>query len=219
MVTQMAMSRSSTSAWPSSWTAPALASPLSAATPAAELAQCTLPGVVMGTAAYMSPEQVRGIAIDGRADIFSLGVLLFEMATGQSPFQRENFMDSLHAVAFENPPSLLLAGPSARRAPADRLALPAQRPGERYANARLLARDLRELRRNTEAGVLIRTSWRVRLADSWERLTPLAALAVYLALVRCRPPSASPSTFPWPGLGRCSGIFTMVTGLCFSAHS
>ncbi len=136
--------------------------------------QTTLPGVVMGTAAYMSPEQVRGIAVDGRSDIFSLGVLLFEMACGQSPFQRENFMDSLHAIAFEQPPALS----SIRGGLPDELQRIVsrclrKRPEERYPNARLLARDLRDLRRNTEAGLSTKTDWRLRVSDAWERLRNL----------------------------------------------
>lgn len=147
--------------------------------------QTTLPGVVMGTAAYMSPEQVRGIAVDGRADIFSLGVLLFEMASGRSPFQRENFMDSLHAIAFDEPPALLTIRshlPDELQRIVSRCLR--KRPEERYANARLLARDLRELRRKTEAGLAPKTDWRVRLNETWERFGELR-----------------PSQYVWFGLG------------------
>ena len=184
------------------------------------LAQSTLPGVVMGTAAYMSPEQVRGIAIDGRADVFSLGVLLFEMATGQSPFQRENFMDSLHAVAFENPPSLTsLQG----RLPEElqRIVSRCLRkdPGERYPDARLFARDLRELRRNTEAGVTVRTSWRVRLADTWERILHLPP-SQYAWLARLGRRRLSLFTTRLPSIGTAAACsFASVRTLPPPAHS
>ena len=131
----------------------------------------TVPGLLMGTAAYMSPEQAKGAAVDCRADIFSLGVLLFEMVTGQSPFQRGSFMESLHAVAYEEAPPLS----------SSRVDLPAElqqivtrclrkQPEDRYPNARLFARDLKELRRRTETGLVSKASWRARLMDSWDQL-------------------------------------------------
>ena len=64
------------------------------------------PGMVTGTAPYMSPEQLRGVPIDGRSDIFSLGVVLYEMATGKRPFDRENAVATLTAILFEDPPPI-----------------------------------------------------------------------------------------------------------------
>ena len=63
----------------------------------------TNPGEVMGTADYMSPEQARGKDVDSRADIFSLGVVLYEMLTGQRPFAGENAMDSIGAILHKEP--------------------------------------------------------------------------------------------------------------------
>jgi hypothetical protein len=131
----------------------------------------TQSGMVLGTPAYMSPEQVRGVPVDFRADLFSLGVLLFEMATGQSPFQRENYVDSLHAVAFdETPPmdSVRAHIPGELQRIVSRCLR--KRPEDRYPNARLLAEDLRVLRRETEAGRVHQTSWQQRLAETWEQL-------------------------------------------------
>ena len=62
----------------------------------------TLPGVVLGTAAYMSPEQARGRRIDRRTDIWSFGVMLYEMLTGASPFVGETVSDSIGAVLHKN---------------------------------------------------------------------------------------------------------------------
>ena len=66
----------------------------------------TLPGVVMGTVGYMSPEQVRGEASDARSDIFSFGAVLYEMLTGQRAFKRERSAETMTAILREDPPAL-----------------------------------------------------------------------------------------------------------------
>jgi predicted Ser/Thr protein kinase len=135
----------------------------------------TRPGLVMGTAAYMSPEQVKGQPVDARSDLFSLGVMLFEMATGALPFQRDTPMQTMQAVAFDHAPPARSFKPS----------LPAElqrildrclqkNPQDRYADARALIADLRLLRRDTESGLVRVVSLRERLADLWDRLTHLS---------------------------------------------
>ena len=66
-------------------------------------------GMVLGTVGYMSPEQVRGLAVDQRSDIFSLGCLLHEMIGGAAPFARETGVDTMSAILTKDPPEL--AGP------------------------------------------------------------------------------------------------------------
>jgi serine/threonine protein kinase len=66
----------------------------------------TIPGVVMGTINYMSPEQVRGKTVDHRADIFAFGVILFEMLAGKRPFQRPTAAETMTAILNEDPQSL-----------------------------------------------------------------------------------------------------------------
>ena len=68
----------------------------------------TLTGVVMGTAGYLSPEQIRGERVDGRADLFALGAVMVEMLTGQRAFARQHVVETLHAILHENPAEGLL---------------------------------------------------------------------------------------------------------------
>ncbi len=70
----------------------------------------TEPGTVMGTAGYMSPEQVRGRAVDHRTDIFSFGAVLYEMLAGKSAFRRETASDTMAAILKEEPPELSESG-------------------------------------------------------------------------------------------------------------
>ena len=69
----------------------------------------TSPGTIIGTIAYMSPEQARGLAVDGRSDCYSLGVVLYELVTGRAPFVAPTTSDLLVAILEREPPSLRLA--------------------------------------------------------------------------------------------------------------
>jgi serine/threonine protein kinase/tetratricopeptide (TPR) repeat protein len=67
----------------------------------------TMPGVVMGSPRYMAPEQVRGEEVDGRADIFAAGLVLFEMLSGRAAFGGTSAIEVLHAVTHDHPPALM----------------------------------------------------------------------------------------------------------------
>jgi serine/threonine protein kinase len=75
------------------------------------LAHETGAGVVLGTVGYMSPEQVRGIAVDHRADIFAVGAILYEMLSGQRAFQKPTAAEIMTAILNENPPATSKIGP------------------------------------------------------------------------------------------------------------
>jgi serine/threonine protein kinase/Tol biopolymer transport system component len=70
------------------------------------LQQVSSPGHVLGTVGYMSPEQVRGEAVDARSDIFALGVVLYEMVTGKRAFQKATSAEIMTAILNEDPPAL-----------------------------------------------------------------------------------------------------------------
>ncbi|MEO8379122.1 MAG: protein kinase [Acidobacteriota bacterium] len=101
-------------------------------------------GIVTGTAPYMSPEQLRGGPIDARSDIFSLGVVLYEIATGRRPFERPNTVATITAILFEEPEPLeddewTPLAPILRRALA-------KEPSKRYATSGMLLEALQDLK-------------------------------------------------------------------------
>jgi len=72
----------------------------------------TSPGTALGTVFYMSPEQIRSQSVDARSDLFSLGIVLYEMLSGRRPFQRGTVADTMSAILREEPPVLTGAGQS-----------------------------------------------------------------------------------------------------------
>lgn len=106
----------------------------------------TQTGVVVGTVAYLSPEQARGFPVDPRSDIFACGVVLYEMLAGRSPFAKETPVDTISALLHADPPALATAtaslGPSLERIVRHCLE---KRPEDRFQSARDLAFDLSAL--------------------------------------------------------------------------
>jgi TolB-like protein/Tfp pilus assembly protein PilF len=70
----------------------------------------TEPGTVMGTAGYMSPEQVKGLAVDHRSDIFSFGAILYELLSGKRAFKRDTNAETMAAIMLQEPPELTQSG-------------------------------------------------------------------------------------------------------------
>jgi serine/threonine protein kinase len=114
----------------------------------------TAMGVIPGTAVYMSPEQARGEELDQRSDLFSLGVVLYEMSTGKKPFATGNVITTIDAVLNKKPVSPLQLNP---KLPSDLegiigRAMEKDR-GHRYPNAVAMKGDLQSLKKETESGL------------------------------------------------------------------
>jgi serine/threonine protein kinase/tetratricopeptide (TPR) repeat protein len=113
----------------------------------------TQPGVILGTVAYMSPEQVRGQPADARSDLFALGCVMYEMATGRRPFPGDTSADIMSSILHQPAPALSQSGRE-RPAELDRLILwclekdPARRP----QSARLVFHALKGLGRSAVSG-------------------------------------------------------------------
>ena len=140
----------------------------------------TAEGRILGTVAYMSPEQAEGRAVDGRSDLFSLGVVLYEIATGQQPFAGETSLSILSAILKDTPRSVTEINPAL---PADfgriiRRAL-AKDPERRYQSAKDLRNDLQDLKASLDSGELASPS-------------PASQVAVPLAASDRSAPAAEP---------------------------
>jgi serine/threonine protein kinase/Tol biopolymer transport system component len=113
----------------------------------ATMTVATDPGTVMGTVAYMSPEQARGLELDASSDQFSFGLLLYELATGKRAFQRPTAAETMAAIIREDPEPLPDAVPPPLRWTIERLL--SKEPADRYSSTRDLYLELRGLATRT----------------------------------------------------------------------
>ena len=142
-------------------------------------ADASKPGMIRGTAGYMSPEQARAERVDHRTDLFSLGAILYEMFTGTRAFQRASTVETLHAVLREEPADPLELIPSLPLAAAVTVRRCLEKSvEERFQSARDLAFQLQQLRDGTLAGRLTAAA----AAASWRRHALLAGMLALAAL-------------------------------------
>lgn len=165
----------------------------------------TLPGTLLGTMAYMSPEQASGAPADFRSDQFAFGTMLYELATGQHPFRRDSPAQTLAAIIEDDPASLATAAPKvpiALRWIVERCL--AKSPSDRYGSTDDLARDLARVRDHLSDLSGTDAAHRSPRRQSWAfALIPailVAAVAWWLAAGRVpgevgAPPDWMPVTF------------------------
>ena len=132
-------------------------------------AELTAHGELLGTFAYMSPEQARGLKVDARSDVFSFGAVLFEMLTGRPAFSGKTPADVLGAVLLARPDSVSASNPGVPIELARIVEKCLEKePAARYADSATLAADLRRQRltSNVPSDPTLVDKWRRRIADN-----------------------------------------------------
>ena len=164
----------------------------------------TSPGMLIGTARYMSPEQTRGLEVDGRSDLWSLGVVLYEILTGQTPFAGATPSDCIAAILEREPPAVQSHAPDVP----DELSWSIRKllrkdRDERYQTAKELLGDLRELQQRLEVeATLNHTSPRDRARDDLRRSGPAAQVSKRATKYFAR--------YKWAGVGVLSIALLLV---------
>lgn len=179
--------------------------------------ELTDPGVVMGTPRYMSPEQALGRALDARSDLFSLGVVLYQMATGSQPFHGNTAPEVTDAILHQTPMPPTQVNPRIPKE-LERILLRAieKDPAMRYQTASDLRAELKRLKRDTESGQqAVAAPAPVRTKRMWAVVAGLVAVLAGVVFVATRPESAprareaemvlrpiltSPTAETWPSL-------------------
>jgi eukaryotic-like serine/threonine-protein kinase len=148
----------------------------------------SIPGVVMGTVPYMSPEQVRGEELDGRSDIFSFGTVLYELVSGRRPFDAKSTAEVISAILTVQPPPITRPGLGPMGGGEDRLIRKCleKDAGQRYQTMDELISDLEQIRRRYESGL-----------DGSNATTPTATKTRSTLEATPVTPKAASGTFAW----------------------
>ncbi len=122
--------------------------------PTKTMPKTTAAGTIMGTTSYMSPEQARGQTLSYPSDVFSLGIVLYEMVTGELPFEGASPIDTMHAIAFEEARPVTVIR---KNLPPDLHRIIARclrkRPEDRFPDAGALAAEIKHLKADIESGI------------------------------------------------------------------
>jgi len=160
-------------------------------------------GMVIGTVSYMAPEQLKGEPVDARSDLFSLGVVLYLMATGQHPFPSRGALKRIPAILKDQPPAVDSIRKEFPQALSEIIARCLEKdPAERYQSADRLGKDLEDLRRRElTAELLLNRPGRPPAKSPRTILATIAATLLITAVLmiswgRINPPPASPLEVP-----------------------
>ncbi len=152
--------------------------------------QLTQTGVAVGTVEYMSPEQLRGEEVDARTDLFSFGVVLYEMASGVRPFKGNTSGAISGAILHETPPSALLLNPSLPPRLGEIITKALRKNRDlRYARAADLGADLKQLKHEAESGEVMAASaftaagglFAANMRSFWKLIVPILLVAALVA--------------------------------------
>ena len=143
-------------------------------------------GRILGTVAYMSPEQAEGKPVDGRSDVFSLGVVLHELATGQKPFRGDTNVSVISSILKDTPAPVTEINPAlpAGLARVVRRSL-AKDPSRRYQTATDLRNELEDLKEEVESGITssLSAARAPAPASRARRLNPVVIATAFLLLL------------------------------------
>jgi len=162
----------------------------------------TRSGEVFGTLPYMSPEQVKGEAVDARTDLFSLGIVFHEMTTGQRPFSGQNRAEVASGILRDTPPPVTRPNPDLPEDLARIVTHCLQKnPERRYQTAKDVRNELEELQQRSSAEQILATSGattgkprgRASRYAGWALTVVLLAAAGVLAVLQMRPGVEAPS--------------------------
>jgi len=147
-------------------------------------------GAIVGTLAYMSPEQARGEKVDARSDIFSLGIIIYEMTTGRHPFSKANPLETLTSILRDATPPVNIKPKIMNPvlSPVLRRAL-AKEPENRYQNIKELIEAIHKFQRDFVGGGRVRLRWWQIVAGA----AILVAIIVTGSLLLTRHPTVGPS--------------------------
>jgi tetratricopeptide (TPR) repeat protein/tRNA A-37 threonylcarbamoyl transferase component Bud32 len=172
----------------------------------------TRDGLVLGTVSYMSPEQARGKAIDGRSDIFSFALVFYEMLAGENPFKKESGVETLNSILKDPTPSLKIEAVD-KPAGIDRVLRKAlaKDPDSRYQDIKDMSLDLRQVREGmgTYTGTMTTFVADARSPVSWIAIAVMVLMGVGLGWFLFREP-------PAPGLSESGRPAVAV--LYFESH-